>query len=406
MGWVCFQLGAREHFAIPSYLHSQGILEALVTDVWIPDRVSRSGIVRKIFPKNLLDRSEHDLSSATVASFTAQMVLFEGKNRVFDHRKNWNLTIARNSLFQKAAIGKALSNGYLHKSGGKSPVVFAYSYAALEILRLARSMGCHTVLGQIDPGKWEENLVANLLASRNSSDNSGFVRAPDSYWSSWRKELELADTIIVNSEWSRKGLISEGAAPDKIITIPLCYRRKPPSNAKKFPASFDARRPLRILFLGSLSPRKGVPELIDAAKMLEKHPVDFTLVGPSNLDLTALEGRENIKWFGPRARTEAMTFFDSADVFVIPTHSDGFAITQLEAQAAGLPIIASKNCGTVVEHGENGILLPEVSAQSIYDAVTWGLRHPSRLEAMSKQASSRSRSFHPDHVLAPLKDLT
>ena len=210
MGWVCFQLGAREHFAIPSYLHRQGILDALVTDVWIPDLVSRSRVSRKIIPQNMLDRSDRDLASARIESFAAQMIFFAGKNRFYDHRKNWDLTIARNDLFQKASIEKALSRGYLRKSEGKAPVVFAYSYAALAILELSRSMGCRTVVGQIDPGKWEENHVANLLRKRDLSDKLGFRRAPESYWSSWRKELDLADAIVVNSEWSRYGLISEG----------------------------------------------------------------------------------------------------------------------------------------------------------------------------------------------------
>ena len=167
MGWVCFQLGAREHFAIPSYLHRQGILDALITDVWIPDRVSRSGIFRKILPKNMLDRSERDLASATIESFAAKMIFFETKNRFFDHRKNWNLTIARNALFQKEFYRKSFIKGVFAEIRGKTPVVFAYSYAALEILELSRSIGCRTVVGQMDPGKWKENISRTFWGGRN-----------------------------------------------------------------------------------------------------------------------------------------------------------------------------------------------------------------------------------------------
>ena len=169
---------------------------------------------------------------------------------------------------------------------------------------------------------------------------------------------------------------------------------------------FSTETPLKILFLGSLSGRKGVFEMIDAAEMLEGYPVKFTLVGSSNIDLAYLKERANINWRGPCARTDAIPFFDSADVFLIPTHSDGFAITQLEAQASGLPIIASKNCGAVVEHGRNGLLLPDVTPQSIFGAVTWCLQNPTHLEEMSEEALRQSAKFHPDHVLAPLKDLT
>jgi glycosyltransferase involved in cell wall biosynthesis len=49
-----------------------------------------------------------------------------------------------------------------------------------------------------------------------------------------------------------------------------------------------------------------------------------------------------MKWLGPVTRHKAAEFYRDADVFILPTLSDGFAITQIEAQAHGLPVIASK----------------------------------------------------------------
>ena len=66
----------------------------------------------------------------------------------------------------------------------------------------------------------------------------------------------------------------------------------------------------------------------------------------------------------PVTRKQAAEFYRDADVFILPTLSDGFAITQLEAQAHGLPVIASKNCGKVVENGVNGIILDEPSGHA------------------------------------------
>ena len=58
--------------------------------------------------------------------------------------------------------------------------------------------------------------------------------------------------------------------------------------------------------------------------------------------------------------------------------SDGFAITQLEAQAYRLPVIASKFCGKVVENGFDGIVLDEPSAASIAAAVRDCIASPDR----------------------------
>ena len=63
-----------------------------------------------------------------------------------------------------------------------------------------------------------------------------------------------------------------------------------------------------------------------------------------------------VHWHGPRGETAAR-FYREADVFLFPTLSDGFGLTQLEAQAWRLPVIASRFCGDVVQDGVNGLLL-------------------------------------------------
>ena len=47
--------------------------------------------------------------------------------------------------------------------------------------------------------------------------------APPEYWGSWREECKLADRIVVNSEWSREGLVRGGVPGEKISVIPLAY---------------------------------------------------------------------------------------------------------------------------------------------------------------------------------------
>src|SRR5205807_774852 len=105
-------------------------------------------------------------------------------------------------------------------------------------------------------------------------------------------------------------------------------------------------RPLRALFLGQVNLSKGIARLLDAAQILRDEPVEFWIVGPvqvANATAKAVDAR--VKWFGPVTRSQAAEKFRAADVFILPTLSDGFAITQLEAQAHGLPIMASRCCG-------------------------------------------------------------
>ena len=68
--------------------------------------------------------------------------------------------------------------------------------------------------------------------------------------------------------------------------------------------------------------------------------------------------------------------------------SDGFGLTQLEAQAWKLPVVASRFCGDVVRDGVNGLLLDEVSGRSIATALRSLLSQPRRLAEMSRSATS------------------
>ena len=127
---------------------------------------------------------------------------------------------------------------------------------------------------------------------------------------------------------------------------------KRPSDARECIPRVSRERPLRVLFLGQINLRKGVARLLEAARILRNEPVEFWMVGPVEIaNASAIERSRRVKWFGPVTRKQATEYYRDADVFILPTLSDGFAITQLEAQAYGLPVIASKFCGNVVESG-------------------------------------------------------
>jgi glycosyltransferase involved in cell wall biosynthesis len=66
-----------------------------------------------------------------------------------------------------------------------------------------------------------------------------------------------------------------------------------------------------------------------------------------------------------------------------PSLTNAFGLTQLEAQAWKLPLVASRFCGDVVRDGINGVLLGEVSAEAIANALLYFVRNPSRLPEMA-----------------------
>jgi glycosyltransferase involved in cell wall biosynthesis len=85
-------------------------------------------------------------------------------------------------------------------------------------------------------------------------------------------------------------------------------------------------------------------------------------------------------------RSEVAKHYRTADVFVFPTHSDGFGLTQLEAQSWKLPIVASRHCGEVVSDGLNGLILAEVTAEEIAASLLRLLHDPQSLQKMADES--------------------
>jgi glycosyltransferase involved in cell wall biosynthesis len=156
-----------------------------------------------------------------------------------------------------------------------------------------------------------------------------------------------------------------------------------------------------VLFLGSCIPRKGIHEILDAATLLRSAPVEFRFVGGSERNL-GLAKDSNIDWIGPIARKRVHDFYRNADVFILPTHSDGFGLTQLEAMAWGLPVIASNNCGDVVKHQVNGLIVSKVTAEAISESINWCIENAERLARMSDCAARTSDQFRVNQVIPQL----
>jgi glycosyltransferase involved in cell wall biosynthesis len=394
MKWICCQLGAREHYAIPRALLSRRLLGCLLTDAWVPP----SSVLAKISAGSLADRFHRELSDAPVIAFNSSVILFEMLARA-RRLAEWERIIARNQWFQRRVVsylrsqlrkGAWLPRSFTLSTINYQPILLSYSYAALEPFRFAKLHGWKTLLLQIDPGPEEERIVAEEVA-RVPALAGEWQAAPADYWASWRQECDLADRIIVNSEWSREGLMRSGVSSDKLAVIRLAYepgvysgRLTEPRLQRRYPDRFTQERPLRVLFLGQVNLRKGVARLLEAARILRDEPVEFWMVGPvqvANGETAADNVR--VKWFGPVTRKETAEKYRAADVFILPTLSDGFAITQLEAQAYGLPVISSKCCGGVVENGRNGMILEEPSAACIAAAIRDCVADPNRLQTLA-----------------------
>ena len=89
------------------------------------------------------------------------------------------------------------------------------------------------------------------------------------------------------------------------------------------------------------------------------------------------------------SRRETAHFYRGADVFILPTLSDGFALTQLEAFANRVPVIASQFCGDVVRDGIDGIVLREPTPAAIQQAIQGLINNPELVARFSQATQIR-----------------
>ncbi len=393
--WICCQLGAREHYTVPRALHRTGALDLLITDLWAAPR----SIWGALPSSAVRQRFHSELEASPVAALNWLSLAFEAQARL--RWQGWKRIVARNQWFGRAALRE------VERQASKDPesqrVVFSYCYTAREVFKFAKSAGWTTVLGQIDAGPVEEQLVGGVYRKEQGT-NSDWRPAPSEYWDRWREECELADHILVNSTWSRDALITSGVGGGKLRVIPLAYEQSQSSASyvKDYPREFSGPRRLRVLFLGQVGLRKGINLVFDAIRLLESEPVEFRIVGPIQVLVPELLSRNpNVLFTGPVTRSEVGEHYRWADLFIFPTFSDGFGLTQLEAQSWSVPVVASRFCGDVVQHRRNGILLDELSGEAIARCLRSLLATPSQLERMSS-ASGVDRQFTIPRLAASL----
>ena len=104
----------------------------------------------------------------------------------------------------------------------------------------------------------------------------------------------------------------------------------------------------------------------------------------------------NMTFHGPVSRDGAALWYRQSDVFVLPTLSDGFALTQLEALAHGLPVIVTPNCGRVVREGKTGFIIPPRDPQALADAILRFVHHPSLAQEMAPFCRQAVKAYSVD----------
>jgi glycosyltransferase involved in cell wall biosynthesis len=397
--WFCAQIGAREHYAIPRALHQTGRLAVLYTDFWA------GPLTRSLLPRHgafgaLASRFHPDLARAPIWACNLRTLEWEARLRLRSNEEG-------GPYLGFCDVGRRFASAVRDQASRRDfppgAIFFAYDTGALEIFAALRPRGVHCVLNQMDPNRVEVELVREE-EKRWPGWVVGAIEIPEEYFCRREQEWALADRVVVNSEFSRQALIRQGVSADKLTVIPLCYESE--LSRKDDRRAVFRQPPLRVLFLGRVVLRKGIQHLMEAAKLLRDEPVHFDVVGPIGISDDAVKSAPpNMTFHGRANRDQAGAWYQQADIFVLPTLSDGFALTQIEAMAHGLPVIATPNCGEVVTDGVDGFIVAPRDAISLAKAVQRYLVEPELLHVQRVAALKKSEQFKLGHLVERILSL-
>jgi glycosyltransferase involved in cell wall biosynthesis len=198
--------------------------------------------------------------------------------------------------------------------------------------------------------------------------------------------------IIVPSEYvRRKALERFSLADERVVTIPEGV------DGQKFRPSEVPKKPY-VLFVGTLEPRKNLAGLLQAWKMLQGRHKDHTLVLAGGrgqvFSAQALDGKlERVRFSGRITEAELPELYAGAELFIQPSHDEGFGLTVLEAMACGTAVIAARSGALPEVTGEAGLYFDPAEPAAIAATMERCLDDPALRASMREKGLERAARF-------------
>lgn len=198
-----------------------------------------------------------------------------------------------------------------------------------------------------------------------------FTNFPSQYEERLINEPLTATHVIAISSFLKKTLEKDGVQTEKIHVIPLGFDASEVTFQKETVSI--ANRPLKILYAGRITQRKGMSYLLEAIQSFNSKDVELHIIGNIHGDGTAFKKFSKYYTYQPGiSQQELFKLYSQYDVLVFPSILEGFGLVTVEAMGAGLPVITTEhtNAAEVLKDGINGYLVPIRDSQAIKQAIT------------------------------------
>ena len=282
----------------------------------------------------------------------------------------------RNQAVARAAVRFALSQGRHDEQVGLLFSTNTRGGAAPLVLRAEIAYALYTPLPYLpaltalmDAEAEANPRWARFLAHRSGG---GSDSDPDA-----EVEVAGASFVLANSRLTAQSYAGV-IAPERILTQPLAVdlellnvlRASRPNTQLR-----DTATPLRLLFAGQVTQRKGLSYLFQGLESLSDRRIELTVVGSDPLGMSAELVRAfphvRVRFRGPVSQPQLWDEMGRQDVLVLPSLAEGLANVLLEALALGMPVVATDRSGAadLEVDGVAGIVVPHSDSTALAGAL-------------------------------------
>jgi glycosyltransferase involved in cell wall biosynthesis len=226
----------------------------------------------------------------------------------------------------------------------------------------------------------------------------------------WQKTLDKASFTPVSVKPTLEYIPNK--LHSKSPTIPLgvdCSLFKPNNEGKNGEA-------IKLLFVGKVEEHKGIKILLEALKKVKakKQDVSLTMVGELKDEkyvknkIKCLNIEKSVELVGRVPFEETVRFFQSCDIFCLPSKFEAFGLSILQAMSCGKPIVTTRSGGIpeFVEEGKSGFLVSPDNSETLASKIIELIRNPSlRYEMGSYNRKLCKEKYDWDRIVEQFEDL-
>ena len=299
----------------------------------------------------------------------------------------------------KAAGTEKLGEAFLHRWFGrwaagvleKNPVDASHCFTGIALEILQDPMAQQKVRSVVR-GSSHIRLQRQILEEEEKRAGQRIDKPSDWMIQREEREYQAADLIICLSCFAFESFVEEGVPKERLLLNPLGVQQKlfaAPGRVLQERRKRILKGKLRVLTTGNFSLQKGALDYLAVAEKM-KGRIDFVHRGSISPDAKYLQKRLNkVVYFLPKVEQRKLPedYFQS-DLFLFPTLQDGYAAVLAQASAAGLPVLATTNCGArdFLTEGKDVWIFPIRRPDLILDRLDWCDRNREALAKVAEEA--------------------